>query len=375
MIKRFIIVGVILGFLIFAVFGFQEFRSNILKKVFDEMVQPPASITTTHAKKEKWAENLKAIASLAPLQGVEISAEEPGKVIKIVFESGTFVKKETPLLQQEISVEESQLRSNEAQWKLAEQNVKRAELLFKEQAMTQAELDEAQSKFQQLVADHQRLRSLIDRKTIRAPFSGRLGIRHVQLGQYLNPGNLIVSLQAMDPLYVNFTLPQIYLNQIKINQSFTLLVDAYPQEKFTGFISAIEPQIDLATRNIKLQGTLQNPEEKLRPGMFATVQLSLGSSIEGFVVPQTAIQYAPYGDSVFIVEAMTGPDGKIFQGVRQQFVKLGPTRGDLVTILDGLKEGEEIATTGVFKLRPKVPVSINNQIQPQTSQNPTPENQ
>lgn len=375
MIKRFLIVGVVLGLLVFAVFGFQNFRSKILKKVFDEMLEPPASITTIHIKKEKWAENLKAIGSLAPFQGVQISAEEPGKVVKILFESGSFVKKETPLLQQEVSVEESQIRANEAQWRLADQNAKRAEALFKEQAITQAELDDAQSKLQQLYAENQRIRSIIDRKTIRAPFSGRLGIRSVQLGQYLNPGNMIVSLQALDPIYVDFTLPQIYLNQIKINQSFTLSIDAYPQEKFTGTISAIEPQIDPSTRNIRLQGTLKNEEEKLKPGMFATVQLSLGSSVEGFVLPQTAIQYAPYGDSVFIVESMTAPDGKTFSGVRQQFVKLGPTRGDLVTIIDGLKEGEEVATTGVFKLRPNVPVDINNKIQPETSQKPTPDNQ
>lgn len=371
----FFIVAVVLSLLVAAVFGFQSFRSKILKKVLDEMPQPPASITTILAKKEQWSTTLSAIATLSAYQGVQISAEEAGKVVKLQFESGSFVKKGTPLLQQDISVEEAELKSIEAQWKLAEITLQRIGTLLKEQASTQAEFDDAQSKMQQISAQYESLKSSIERKTIRAPFQGRLGIRSIQIGQYLTPGTPIVSLQALDPIYVDFTLPQVDLDQIKVGQSIEVSIDTFPNKKFKGSITAIEPQIDPLTRNIKIQGTLSNESEELRPGMFSTVQIELGSSTLGIVIPQTAIQYAPYGDSVFIVETMQDPTGKSYKGVRQQFVKLGPKKGDLVLIQEGIKQGEEIATTGVFKLRPNVSVSVNNQVLPDVSAQPSPANQ
>ena len=375
MIKRFIIVFILLSILVGGVFWFQDFRSKILKKVFDEMKQETPSINTIHTKKEKWIEEIKAIGTFTSVQGVTLSAEESGKVVKINFESGQAVQKGDLLAQQDITVELSKLKSIQTQLDLAEITFRRIQSLFEKEAATQAELDDANSKVKQTQAEYDSLKSTISHKTLIAPFTGRLGIRLIQVGQFLTPGTPVVSLQALDPIYIEFGIPQNELGKIKVGQSIEVNVDAFTSEIFTGNITAIEPQIDIATRNIRIQATLKNSEEKLRPGMFGSIRILLNQFIEGIVVPQTAIQYAPYGDSVFIVEEMKDQKGKSYQGVRQQIVKLGRTKGDWIFISEGLQEEQEVATSGVFKLRPSAEIMINPISILEPSKNPTPVNQ
>ena len=375
MIKRFIIVFILLSILVGAVFWFQDFRSKILKKVFDEMKQEPPVITTLKAKKEKWIEEIKAIGTFTPVQGVTLSAEENGKIVKINFESGQTVQKGDLIAQQDLSVELAKLKTIQTQLDLAEINFRRFQSLVEKEAATQAELDDVDSKLKQTQAEYDSLKSTINHKMILAPFSGRLGIRLIQVGQFLNPGTPIVSLQALNPIYIEFGIPQNELGKVKIGQMIQVEVDAFTPEIFSGTITAIEPQIDIATRNVRIQATLKNNEEKLRPGMFGSIRIQLNQFIEGIVLPQTAIQYAPYGDSVFIVEEMKDPQGKNYKGVRQQKVKLGRTKGDWIFISEGLQEGEEVATSGGFKLRPFSEVVINPKPILEPSKNPTPANQ
>jgi membrane fusion protein (multidrug efflux system) len=375
MIQRFVIVFLLLAVLVGGIFWFQDFRSKILKKVFDEMKQPPSSITTLHVQKERWPVELKAIGTFTSVQGVTVSSEEAGKVIKINFESGQEVRKGDLLAQQDVSVEESQLKSIQSQLSLAQIQFKRIENLAQNQAATQSELDDADSKLKQSQAQLDSLKSTISRKTLVAPFTGRLGIRQVQLGQYLSPGTPIASLQALNPIYLEFGIPQNEIAKVKVGQTIQAEIDAFANESFSGIITAIQPEVDINTRNLRIQATFKNPEEKLRPGMFATVRIQLNDFFEGIVVPQTAIQYAPYGDSVYVVQTLQDPSGKSYTGVVQKFVKLGANKGDWVAILDGLKEGEEVATTGGFKLRPSGEVKVNNQNPIDLSKTPKPENQ
>jgi membrane fusion protein, multidrug efflux system len=223
------------------------------------------------------------------------------------------------------------------------------------------------------VARVEEVKALIGKKTIRAPFSGVLGIRAVNLGQYLQSGAPVAPLQSLDPIYVNFWLPQQYLGQITPGQIVRVHADGLPEAIFEGKINAVDAVVDEATRNVRVQATLPNPQALLRPGMFVNTELPLSKKTSHIVLPITAIQFAPYGDMIYIIEEMKGPDGKTFRGVRQQVVKVGETKGDRVAILSGVKVGEEVATSGVFKLRPGIPVQVNNTIQPANSESPAPE--
>jgi membrane fusion protein, multidrug efflux system len=334
---------------------------------------PPEAVTSLIAKEEEWIPSLKAVGSTAAVQGVTVSTDEPGIVQKINFESGQTVKQGDLLVQLEVSQEQAQLRSAEAQMRLSGANLLRQQNLLKSRVSSQADYDSVQAQYDQAVARVEEVKALINKKTIRAPFSGVLGIRAVNLGQYLQSGAQVAPLQSLDPIYVNFWLPQQNLGQIAAGQAVRVEADGLPNVTFDGKINAVDAVVDEATRNVRVQATLSNPNGLLRPGMFVNSQVPLASKASHIVLPATAIQFAPYGDMVYIVEEMKAPDGKTYRGVRQQVVKVGESRGDRVAILSGVKPGEEVVTSGVFKLRPGVHVQVNNSIQPANSESPIPE--
>lgn len=336
-------------------------------------VPPPSSVTTTEARALSWSSHLNAIGTLAPVQGVTISADADGTIVHIAADNGTAVQAGDLLVELDTSVERAQLAAVEARAELARVSLERARELWDRQANSKSEFDVAEATFKQSVADVAALKALIAKKQVRAPFAGRVGLRLVNVGQFVARGAALLPLQRLDPVYVNFHVPQRHLPELSLGQKVEIAIDAFARP-FEGTITAINSQVDAATRNIGVQATLANPREILRAGMFARVAVEVGAATEQVVVPATSVAYASYGNSVFIVEKMKGADGHEFLGVRQQFVKLGAARGDLIAITEGVKPGEQVVTSGVFKLRNGVPVQVNNTVQPSSSAAPTPAN-
>ncbi len=334
---------------------------------------PPEAVTTTMARQEYWPAELSAVGSVAAVQGVTVSADMPGIVEKITFTSGAGVRKGALLVQLDTSQERAQLAAAESQRRLSGVNLERMRGLRQKGVVAQAELDKIQAESQQASAGTSEIQAMIERKRIRAPFSGVLGIRHVNLGQYLNAGDPVVSLQTLDPIYVNFAVPQQELARLQVGAAVRVTAEGMEGVGATGKITAFDSVVDEATRNVQVQATFANPQGTLRPGMFVEVQILLGAGQSAVSLPASAINYAPYGNSVFIVENMKGPDGKPYRGVRQQIIKLGGERGDQVAVVSGIKPGEEVVTSGVFKLRPGAAVQVNNEVQPSNSAAPTPE--
>lgn len=369
-----ILLAFVAGLAIVAALGgikFLQFQKGMAE--FANFSPPPESVTSQVAQEEEWVPSLKAVGSTAAVQGVTVSTDEPGIVQKIAFESGQAVREGDLLVQLEVSQEEAQLRSAEAQMRLAQANLLRQENLLKSRVSSQADYDSVKAQYDQAVARVQEVKALINKKTIRAPFGGVLGIRAVNLGQYLQSGAQVAPLQSLDPIYVNFWLPQQNLGQIGAGQNVRVHADGLPDVEFEGKINAVDSVVDEATRNVRVQATLPNPKGLLRPGMFVNTEVPLAEKSSHVVLPATAIQFAPYGDTVYIIEDMTDPNGKTYRGVRQQVVKVGEARGDRIAILSGVKPGEEVVTSGVFKLRPGAHVQVNNSIQPENSESPTPE--
>lgn len=337
------------------------------------MVMPATTVTATPARDENWENSLNATGSVVAVQGVTIGAEVPGKVVKIAFESGAVVKAGDVLVQLDISSEEAQLRAAEASAALAKANLQRARELRESNTNSAAELDAADAQAKQAQAQADNLRAVIAKKTIRAPFAGRLGLRLVNLGQILKDGDAISTLQTLDPIYVNFSLPQQRLPQIAAGNAVRLKTDADAGKTFEGRITAISPEVDPATRNVRVQATFPNAEEKLRAGMFVNVDVVLPTQTKVLSIPATAVLYAPYGDSVFVIdEKKNEKTDKMEKVLRQQFVRLGNTRGDFVAVVDGLKSGETVVTSGVFKLRSGMSVVIDNTLAPNAQLAPKP---
>ena len=337
------------------------------------MTMPPTTVTAAPANEDNWEATLNASGSLVSVQGVTIGAEVPGKIVKIAFEPGATVKAGDILVQLDISTEEAQLRSAEASAALAKANLTRARDLRQSNTNSPAELDAADAQAKQADAQAENLRAVIAKKTMRAPFAGRLGLRLVNLGQILREGEAITTLQTMDPIFVNFSLPQQRLSQIAVGHVIRIKTDAAPGKAFEGKITAISPEIDSATRNIRVQATVSNSEEKLRAGMFVNVDVVMPTQTKVLAIPVTAVLYAPFGDSVFIVdESKDDKGGKGALVLRQQFVKLGDARGDFVSVLDGLKPGEKVVTSGAFKLRQGMTVIIDNTLAPKAELAPKP---
>jgi membrane fusion protein, multidrug efflux system len=338
-----------------------------------QFAPPPVTVTTADVRTELWESLLTSVGSLTAVQGITVTAERPGKVVHIVFEPGTKVQQGDLLVRQNTSSEEAQLRAEEATVVLERKNLNRLSKLLDEKTIAKSQYDDTLAKFKQAIARADNIRAEIAKKTIRAPFAGRLGIRLIDLGQFLNEGDPIVSLQSMDPIFVDFSLPQQELNQITTGLTVRVTINALPDHVIKGEITAINPQVDAATRNIQIQATVKNPEERLRPGMFVTVAVVLPAQNEFHTIPATSVLYAPYSDSVFVVEdkkdEKSGHTGKV---VRQQFVRLGEKRGDYVAILSGLKEKETVVSTGVFKLRNGQSVVVDNTLAPEFKLSPKP---
>jgi len=335
---------------------------------------PPEIVTTAVARKEAWESVLTAVGSLQAVQGVMVAAELTGKVVNIAFKPGTRVKVGELLVQQDTSTEEAQLRAAQAEATLAKINLERRRELLERNIISKSEYDNAETQFKQTMAQADNVRAIIAKKNIRAPFAGRLGIRLVNLGQVLNEGQAIVSLQSLDPIFVDFLLPQQELSKIRRGLPVRVTTDALPGHIIEGEITAINPQVETATRNIRIQATVTNPEEHLRPGMFVRVAVVLPIQNEVLAIPATAVLYAPYSDSVFVVEEKKseegGQPGKV---VRQQVARLGEKRGDFVSVVSGLKEGDTVVSTGVFKLRNGQEVAVDNTLAPEFKLMPRPE--
>jgi membrane fusion protein (multidrug efflux system) len=304
---------------------------------------------------------------------VTVSADLPGIVARIAFDSGRTVRKDEVLVQLDTRQEEAQLAGAEAQLQLARLNFERMQGLVAQDAVSRAEFDAAAAAQTQAEARLREIRATIERKTIRAPFTGVLGIRQVNLGQFLTGGDPVVPLQSLDPIYVNFGVPQQQAGQIRLGRTVRITLGELEGEVFTGRVSAVDSVVDEATRNVQVQATLANRAGRLKPGMFAQAQVLLGQSQQVMPLPASAINYAPYGDSVFVVTEMQDEQGRTYRGVRQQVVTLGPARGDQIAVLSGIQPGDEIVTSGVFKLRSGAAVQINNTVQPANSSAPKPE--
>ncbi len=340
---------------------------------------PPDPVTTIQVASDSWETRLTAVGSLSAVQGVTVTAELPGKVVEIPFAPGTPVAAGDLLLRQDTSSEQALLPGSEAAVVLARSILERARRLLIDEAVSQAEVDAAQAKYLQALADVENLRATIAKKNIRAPFAGRLGIRQVNLGQMLEAGNEIVTLQSLDPIYVDFLVPQQQLLSLQPGLTVRITTDALPGKALEGKITTISPRVEEATRNIRVQGQVRNPEEWLRPGMYVNVAVVLPQRKDVLMIPITAVLYAPYSDSVFVVEAAAGDQPQAGQDqppgkqLRQQFVHLGEKRGDFVEVLSGLQAGETVVTTGVFKLRNKQAVVVDNTLQPEFKLQPEPE--
>jgi len=373
MAKRIIISLIGLIVLIGGLAGIKYLQIDRMTAYGNNFIPPPEVVTSATAKNDSWESFLTAVGSLEAVQGVVVTAELKGKVVRIAFEPGTMVETGDLLVQQDTSVESAQLRAAEAEVALAKINFKRSKELVAAKTISQSDFDNADAKFKQAVAQADNIRAIIGKKTIRAPFAGRLGIRQVNLGQTLNEGDEIVSLQFLDLLYVNFLLPQQRLAQVYPGLAIRLITDAFPGQVVSGKITAINSQVDAATRNIRIQATVENPAEVLRPGMYVNVSVVLPDRIEVLAIPATSVLYAPYGDSVFVVEKKKNdanePSGLV---LNQKFVRLGEKRGDYISVVSGLKQGETVVSTGVFKFRNGQAVVIDNTLSPDFKQMPKP---
>jgi membrane fusion protein, multidrug efflux system len=338
-----------------------------------QFVPPPETVTTTVASLQTWESVLTAVGSLTAVQGVTVTAELSGKVVQIDFKPGSLVKAGDLLIKQDTSSEEAQLRAAEAATALAKLNRERLGKLLSERTISQSQFDNAEASYKQAAAQADNIRTMIAKKSIRAPFAGRLGIRLVNLGQFLNEGQSIVSLQALDPIFVDFALPQQQLPFVQPGLRVRVTGDALSGQVVEGRITAINPQVDSATRNIRVQATVANPQEHLRPGMFVNVGVVLPAQQAVLAIPATAVLYAPYSDSVFVVEERPAEKNAApAKVVRQQFAQLGEKRGDFIAVVSGLQPGDAVVSTGVFKLRNGQGVVVDNSLAPEFKLNPKP---
>ena len=333
---------------------------------------PVETVSTAAVVAEKWERSVESVGSLRAVQGADLSTESSGVIAKILFENGQEVKKGDLLVELDHETESANLRSAEAEADLARTVYERTKRLRVNNTVPQSDLDAAESQLRKMTALVEQLKATISKKQLTAPFSGRLGIREVNLGQFVDNGDKIVSLQSLDPIFVDFLLPQQLIAGLAVGQPLKLITDVYPGRSFEGKLTAINSEIDPVTRNIRLQGTLQNAAGELRPGMFARVILTLGEAEEVVSVPATALISAPYGDSVFVLETETAEDGASRTVARQRFIRTGRARGDFFSVTQGVKPGETVVTAGAFKLRNGTPVEVNNDLAPQPELAPTP---
>ena len=375
MFKKIFLTVLFLLLLVGALAGAKFWQFQTMFAAAAQMVPPPTTVTTSTVTADRWQPTLDAVGSVVAVQGVTISAEVAGTVKRLAFESGATVRAGEVLVELDDAVEQAQLRSASANADLSRLNLERARNLRPRNLVSQSDFDSAEAQAKQADAQVDNIRAVIAKKTIRAPFAGRLGIRQINLGQFLDGGAAIVSLQAVDPVYVDFSLPQQELARLRVGMVVRVTSDAAPGQTFIGTLSVISPEIDALTRNVRLRATFDNRSGRLQPGMYVSVAAVLPTTQQVLMIPITAVRYAPYGDSVFVVEdrkdEKTGVVGKV---AVQKFVRLGPSRGDFVVVESGLNAGETLVSTGVFKLRNNAPVAVDNTLAPDFQLNPKPAN-
>jgi membrane fusion protein, multidrug efflux system len=372
MIKR-LLLTIVVAVLLIAGLGYfklKQVQAAIKEHTF---APPPESVTSLVAKTEAWPSTLNVVGTVAAIHGVTVSADLPGSIARINFDSGKAVNAGDVLVELDTREERAQLASLEAQRDLAKINYGRIKQLVDEGVMSKSDYDKATADQRATEANVAQIKATIDRKTIKAPFSGVLGIRQANLGQYLAPGGAIVPLQQVDPIYVNFGVPQDVMTHLHNGDTVHLMADDVGGKKFTGRINALDSVVDPGTRNIIVQATVANPGGKLRPGMFVKVDVGVGANRTVIPVPASAINYAPYGDSVYVIADGKGTDGKPAKVVQQHFVKVEGSRGDQVGVISGINPGDEIVTSAVFKLRNGAAVAVNNKVQPGNNPAPKPE--
>jgi len=366
--------GVAIGGLVALVIMLVGIKAMQIAKMMSSPKQmPPTTVSSAVVKEEDWAPMLSAVGSVSAVQGAVVSTELGGVVAQINFQNGGEAKKDDVLMKLDTSAEEAQLKSSEADLELARADLQRARDLAARKVISRADQDAAESKFNRLQAVVDQMRSNIRKKSVIAPFDGQLGIRQVNVGQSIDARQPVVQLTALDPVFVDFSLPEQYLPQLAQGLEVHVRVDALPGREFKGKLTAVNSMVDSVTRNVTAQATLENPDHALRPGMFAKVAVLLPQKGKSLVIPGSAVSYAPFGDSVYVIEKKKDEkSGKESQVLRQQFVRIGEARGDFVSVTQGLKGGETIVSTGVFKLRNGMTVTINNELAPKPQVNPKP---
>jgi membrane fusion protein, multidrug efflux system len=369
--KRMLLMLVLVVLVFGGVFGFGVFKNMMIKKYFATRTAPPQTVSVTTAKVAPWQSQLEAVGTLVAEQGTDVSPELAGVIARIRFTSGQEVTAGTMLVELNTDVDRAQLESLKAMHSLAEKTYERDKQLLDAKTIAQEEFDTARASLDSTAAQVAAQTALIEKKLIRAPFTGRLGIRAVDLGQYVNPGTKLVNLQQLDPIFVDFSLAQKSVHDIQMGQRVTVRSDSMPNQVFIGKIAALDSNVDVNTRNVKVRAEISNPKHQLLPGMFVTTDIETGQPSDYITLPQTAISYNPYGNIVFLVtQDGTGPDQKPKLIVKQKFITTGDTRGDQVAVLDGLQPGDVVVTGGQLKLRNDTPVLVDNTVQP--TDNPAP---
>ena len=372
--KPFIISLAILLFIVGAVAGVKTLQiGRLIASGKEEGAPPPETVSTVPVTTERWDRSIESVGSMRAVQGADLSTEESGVVTKIFFENGAEVQAGDLLVELDTDTEQANLRSAEAEQQLARTVYERTRRLRENNTVPQSDLDTAESQLRKMSALVEQLKATIRKKQINAPFGGRLGIREVNLGQFVDQGDKIVSLQSLDPIFVDFLLPQQLIAGLTPGSPLRVLTDVYPGKVFDGELTAVNAEIDPVTRNIRLQGTLKNPGGLLRPGMFGRVQLSLGEAEEVTAIPLTAVIAATYGDSVFVVTQKEGMEGAKQLVAEQRFIRTGRTEGDFVAVTEGLKPGDIVVSAGAFKLRNGSAIEVNNDMAPRPELAPRPQ--
>ena len=373
MIKKILLAVLLVAVVAGALVGIKALQIRKMIAQGESFVMPPAVVSTANATSASWETVLRAVGSVTPVQGVTLTAETPGKVVRIEFDSGDRVEAGEVLVQMDVSQETAQLRALEASENLARISLKRIETLLAQRSTAKSEYDVALAEHRQVLAQMDALRAVIAKKTIRAPFAGTLGLRHVNLGQNLGDADKVATLQRLDSVYVEFVLPQQQVGQVRTGYTVRVTSDALPGQTLEGRLVAMEPLADSATRTVRMQAVFDNPGEILRPGMFVNAGVVLPAREDVTLVPATAVLFAAYSDSVFVVEQAEG-NGTQGLVLRQQFVTLGERRGDFVTVTRGVEPGQTVVSTGVFKYRNGQSVIVDNTLNPEFKIAPTPEN-
>lgn len=356
------------------VFGVQKVLNDGMNDFFDNMPVPPVAVTVAEVKEFTWEREITAVGTARAVNGTQLTTESAGIVTEIRFNSGDLVKKGDILVRLEDDADRAQLQALRAAAELSRLELERSRRLHNQGSISKAELDRAQSQADQASGSLTTQEARVAQKTLRAPFDGRLGIRQINLGEYLGAGEPVVSLQQLQPIYIDFNLPEQRLADLSLDLTINARIDAWPEDTFQGTITAIEPGIDRATRNFSAQATLANEDGKIRPGMFARVSVDLGEAEDVLAVPQTAISYNPYGNAVFVIVEQQGKDGEARLVVNRRFVRTGRTRGDFVAILEGLQPGDRVATSGLLKLSNNTVVKISDEVDLAPQLTPKPAN-